>query len=203
MAGITSPEILALFSQASALNNSDQFLLHGAEGVSGNHAIKITAEAVRTYLMQGFSITIGQDGYWYIGGVSTGVKAEGVTPEFVRRSDGIYVTVDGVNYQPVAYFTDFNSQPVVNQTLTTTSINPNVLNVWGAVSSLNISLIAGTSGMINEYKMEFTVNSSSFTLQLPSSVIWQEDPVWENGYKYQVSIVDNLAIYAGWEAASS
>lgn len=203
MAGITSPEILALFSQASALNNSDQFLLHGAEGVSGNHAIKITAEAVRTYLMQGFSITIGQDGYWYIGGQSTGVKAEGVTPIFERRSDGFYVSTDGgATYQVVAYYTDFKDK-VVNHTNTTISIKPNVLNVWGAVNSLNIGFIAGSSGDENEYKLQFNVASDNFTLTLPDGVVWQDTPLWENGKTYQVSVLNNMALYAGWEVATT
>lgn len=91
----------------------------------------------------------------------------------------------------------------VQQTNTTATIVPNVLNVWGAVSSLNISFVEGQAGADNEYKLQFQVNSSSFTLTLPSGVIWATEPTWENGFIYQVSIQNNLAIYAGWEAASS
>ena len=196
---VTSPEILALFSQASAVANSDQFLLHGAEGVGGNNAVKVTAEKVKAYLLTGVAVTIGQDGYWYIGGQSTGVKAEGVTPEFERRSDGFYVSTDGgETYQVLAYFTDFNDK-VVNHTNTTVSIKPNVLNVWGAVNSLNISFTAGNSGDENEYKLQFKVNSNSFTLTLPNGVKWIEEPEWEVGYTYQVSVLNGLALGAGWE----
>ena len=179
---VTSQELLALFSQASAVANSDQFLLHGAEGVGGNNAVKVTAEKVKAYLLTGVAVTIGQDGYWYIGGQSTGVKAEGVTPLFERRSDGFYVSTDGgETYQVLAYFTDFNDK-VVNHTNTTVSIKPNVLNVWGAVNSLNISFTAGNSGDENEYKLQFKVNSNSFTLTLPNGVKWVEEPEWEVGY---------------------
>lgn len=196
---VTSQELLALFSQASAVANSDQFLLHGAEGVSGNHAVKVTAEKVKAYLLTGVVVTIGQDGYWYIGGQSTGVKAEGVTPLFERRSDGFYVSTDGgETYQVLAYFTDFNDK-VVNHTNTTISIKPNVLNVWGAVNSLNISFTAGDSGDENEYKLQFKVNSNSFTLSLPNGVKWIEEPEWEAGYTYQVSVLNGLALGAGWE----
>lgn len=196
---VTPNEILALFSQASAVANSDQFLLHGAEGVSGNHAVKITAEKVKAYLLGGVAVTIGEDGYWYIGGQSTGVKAEGITPMFERRSDGFYVSTDGgETYQVLAYFTDFNDK-VVNHTNTTVSIKPNVLNVWGAVNSLNISFTAGNSGDENEYKMQFKVNSNSFTLTLPNGVKWIEEPEWESGYTYQVSVLNGLALGAGWE----
>lgn len=196
---VTSPEILALFSQASAVANSDQFLLHGAEGVGGNNAVKVTAEKVKAYLLTGVVVTIGEDGYWYIGGQSTGVKAEGVTPLFERRSDGFYVSTDGgETYQVLAYFTDFNDK-VVTHTNTTVSIKPNVLNVWGAVNSLNISFTAGNSGDENEYKLQFKVNSNSFTLTLPSGVKWIEEPDWESGYTYQVSVLNGLALAAGWE----
>lgn len=91
----------------------------------------------------------------------------------------------------------------VQQTNTTAIIVPYVLNVWGAVGSLNISFVEGQAGADNEYKLQFQVNSSSFTLTLPSGVIWASEPTWENGFIYQVSIQNNLAIYAGWEAASS
>ena len=196
---VTSQELLALFSQASAVANSDQFLLHGAEGVSGNHAVKVTAEKVKAYLLTGVVVTIGQDGYWYVGGQSTGVKAEGVTPMFERRSDGFYVSTDGgETYQVLAYFTDFNDK-VVNHTNTTVSIKPNVLNVWGAVNSLNISFTAGNSGDENEYKLQFKVNSNSFTITLPNGVKWIEEPEWESGYTYQVSVLNGLALGAGWE----
>ena len=196
---VTPNEILAAFSQASAVANSDQFLLHGAEGVSGNHAVKVTAEKVKAYLITGVAVTIGQDGYWYIGGQSTGVKAEGVTPLFERRSDGFYVSTDGGStYQVVAYFTDFAPKKV-SQTATTTSISPNVLNVGGTVNSLTVSFISGSSTSENEYKMQFKVGSGNFTLTLPSGTKWIEQPDWEVGYTYQVSVLNGLAVGAGWE----
>ena len=91
---------------------------------------------------------------------------------------------------------------VVNQTALSVAVNPNVLNVWSsAISSLAVTFNAGSSGRPNEYMLEFTVSGSSFTLTLPSNVRWAEEPEWQEGYSYQVSILNNLAIYAGWEAA--
>jgi hypothetical protein len=52
MSNITSQEVLALFSQAAAVNNGDQFLIH-ATGAGGNNAVKVTAEVVRAYLLHG------------------------------------------------------------------------------------------------------------------------------------------------------
>ena len=78
-----------------------------------------------------------------------------------------------------------------------------MLNVWGAVSSLAISFNAGGDGRVNEYMLEFTVASDNFNLALPSSVRWSEEPEWVNGNTYQVSIENNLALYAEWEAATT
>lgn len=98
---------------------------------------------------------------------------------------------------------DTNRQtPVTAQTQTTVTILPNVLNKWeSGVAALNITLGTGTAGVVNEYMMEFTVavtGSAVFALTLPSSVRWLEEPEWENGTTYQVSIVNNLAIAAAW-----
>ena len=91
----------------------------------------------------------------------------------------------------------------VAQTSSNVTISPNVLNVWSMpLSSLTVALKAGNAGLEAEYKLEFTVTGNSFTLALPSSVRWLEEPEWEDGYIYQVSILDNLALYAGWEAAT-
>lgn len=201
---VTAAEILSAFSQGASITNNDQILLHSAAGVSGNNAVKVTAEVLRLYLLQGFDVTIGQDGYWYIGGQRTNMKAEGVTPEFSRRSDGIYVSVDhGTTWTAVAYFSDFQSSSVVQQTQTNVNILPNVLNVWGSVQELSIGFIAGAAYNENEYKLQFTVSGSSFTLDLPNGVVWDEQPTWEAGKTYQVSVLNNLALYAGWEAATS
>ena len=93
------------------------------------------------------------------------------------------------------------SPRVVQQTATSVNIDPNVLNLWGSVGSLNILLATAQTGRMNEYMMQFTVGSADFALSLPSDVRWVEEPTWEQGSTYQVSIVNNLAIYAGWEEA--
>ena len=76
-----------------------------------------------------------------------------------------------------------------------------ILNVWGAVTSLTISLAAGAAEVVNEYMMQFTVSGTAFTLSLPSGIRWTEEPEWEDGATYQVSIVNNLAVAAEWEAS--
>ena len=83
-------------------------------------------------------------------------------------------------------------------------ILPDVLNKWGTIESLTIGSFQGAQeGCVNEYMLEFTVRGDNFTLTLPEGVHWVSDPTWENGYTYQVSIVNNLAVFAGWEVQTN
>lgn len=101
------------------------------------------------------------------------------------------------------YFMDQSEATVVHHTETTASITPRDLHAWGGVQSLEVSFVNGTPGCENEYKLEFTVSGDNFTISLPAGVRWIEEPEWQDGWTYQVSILNNLAIYAGWEAAQS
>lgn len=84
------------------------------------------------------------------------------------------------------------------------SILPNVLNKWGTIKSLTIDSFQGAQeGYVNEYMLEFTVSGNNFTLTLPEGVRWVEEPTWKDGYTYQVSIVNNLAVFAGWEVQTN
>ena len=96
-----------------------------------------------------------------------------------------------------------NKATIVNQTASSASISPNVLNVWGVVSSLSITFAAGAAGEVNEYRFQFTCPFNAATaLTLPSQIRWANDDALDPkpGYTYQVSVENNLAIYAGWEA---
>lgn len=92
---------------------------------------------------------------------------------------------------------------IVPQTETDVEISPNVLNVWGSVEALTIAFAGGTSGQVNEYMLQFVVDGDSFELILPNGVRWVEEIEFEDGMTYQVSIVNDLAVAAGWEAASA
>ena len=83
-------------------------------------------------------------------------------------------------------------------------ILPNVLNKWENIKSLTIHSFQGAQeGCVNEYMLEFTVSGDNFILTLPDGIRWIGEPTWENGYTYQVSIVNNLAVFAGWEAQTN
>lgn len=193
---VTEADVLGVFTQVAAIKNADQFLIITANQDGTVSATKITAELVRAYLNEGFTVTVGADGYLYIGGVKTQALVAGVTPQLERGVDGIYCSTDnGETWEAVAYFSDFSKYIKVTQSSTQAQISPNVQNVWGSVSSLSVSLASGASGQVNEYLLEFTPSTSSFTLSLPNTVSWMEEPRWQSGKTYQVSIVDGLATF--------
>lgn len=108
-------------------------------------------------------------------------------------SDG-YICIGGERTQTI-----MGNTPMLIQTSSPISIKPNVLNVWNAPqTSLTVGFNEGDSNSVNEYMLQFTVSGSNFTLNLPNTVKWIEDIEWENGYTYQVSILNNLAVCAGW-----
>lgn len=171
---LTAAEVLELFDQVAAIKNSDQILLIKANQNGTVSASKITAETLKAYLDSGHEITIGNDGYFYIGGVKTNVEVQG-TPIIQHSSD------------------------------TMVTIEPNKLHIWGVVSSLTLGFADGPLGQVAEYKFQFSCPANSATaLTLPNGVKWMNDDNLEPepNWTYQVSIVNNLAIYAGWEAAN-
>lgn len=104
MENITPQQFLNLFQVVGAITNSDQILLHSAEG---NTTTKITAELFRAYLNKGFEISVSDDGFLMIGGSKTQSKAEGITPILRRGTDGIEYSKDkGQSWETVAKFTD-------------------------------------------------------------------------------------------------
>ena len=104
MGDITPRQLLNLFQVVGAITNSDQILLHSAEG---NTTTKITAELFRAYLNKGFEISVSDDGFLMIGGSKTQSKVEGVTPILRRGTDGIEYSKDkGQSWETVAKFTD-------------------------------------------------------------------------------------------------
>ena len=108
--------------------------------------------------------------------------------------------LSGVKQSVADWFGQPPLTPKETETATTKLITPNVLHVWAdPIASLAITFGDEVAGMMNEYMMEFTVGSASFAMTLPNGVIWGEEPDWQQGYRYWVSISDNLAIAYGWE----
>lgn len=99
-----------------------------------------------------------------------------------------------------------SAETVITKTVqSVTGILPGPLYIWSQpVTTLLVDKAAGKSGRQNEYKLQFTVSGDTFTLTgtLVEGVRWIDEPDWEDGYTYQVSIMNGLAITAGWEPAT-
>lgn len=199
---LTQAEVLAVFTQVGAIKNSDQFLIITANQNGTVSATKVTAELVRAYLNADFEITVSNDGFLVIGGTKTQHQVAGVTPILQRATNGIQCSTDnGQTWSYIAYFSDFGAENIVEQTADTVSIRPNVLNVWNSDKTLlNISFTAGSQGVVNEYMIQFQCGSTPTTLILPEQVRWvDEEPLeCEANHVYQVSILNGMAVGAGW-----
>ena len=80
----------------------------------------------------------------------------------------------------------------------TKELKPNTFYKFGECSSLTITLAAEKPGILNEYMFEFACSPSiATTFNNIPGVVWQngEPLVPEAGYKYQVSIVNNMGVY--------
>ena len=81
---------------------------------------------------------------------------------------------------------------------TTLALTPNVMHVWGEVTSLDLTLAPNTEqDVLAEYCFQFTSPAgTATTLTLPNTVKWVSGviPVVKAGKTYQVSIVNNVAV---------
>lgn len=104
---------------------------------------------------------------------------------------------DGNGAAPASLLTRNYGMPVVEQTEATVTIQPDVLNKWGEVASLTIDFAAGSEGYAHEYCMEFISGATATTLSLPEAVRFPEEPTIEANTRYQISVVNNIALIAG------
>ena len=115
-------------------------------------------------------------------------------------------SINAVSGKAVAnYVAEAIDTPVVNHTETTVEITPNVLNVWGEVAELNITLAAGKEGVANEYIIQFTSGNNPTILVLPSEIKWYNDktPVIADNMVYQISILNGLAVFLYFKKATT
>ena len=144
--------------------------------------------------------------------IPTSIRCGGMSIRFINsynkyvqyRYTGIETTGNPNPFLDIANWRCTDVTIISESTEVKESILPNELNKWGKIKSLTINSFKGAQEeYVNEYMLEFTVSGDNFTLTLPEGVRWVEEPTWENGYTYQVSIVNNLAVFAGWEAQTN
>ena len=105
--------------------------------------------------------------------------------------------------------TMYKGVPIVSQSGDAT-ISPNTWNIWQSVAT-NLTITKGNdiSGIVNEYIIRLTLGSSwvegtntitfnGFTLEWNGG----SAPTWTAGHIYEISIVDNIALWADITPAS-
>lgn len=91
----------------------------------------------------------------------------------------------------------YKGVPIVSQTGDAT-IAPNVLNVWGEVTSLNITKGNSIDGITNLYIIRFVAGENLQVSFIGFDLLWYggSEPTWKAGSTYEINIVDNLALWA-------
>lgn len=82
----------------------------------------------------------------------------------------------------------------------TFTLPPNQYHTWGEISSLTLTLGAGTSGQANGYWFSFDSGDTATTLSLPETV--KTDIVVEPNMHYECSIVGNYMTFSEWEVSA-
>ena len=103
-------DIASQLSTASRLViSTDFFWVYTASGLQ----VKIPAEFVRAYLVNGVKPSINANGNWEIDGEDLGVVAKGVTPKFRGGNEGIEVSYDnGSTWSMLALYTSMS--PIIS-----------------------------------------------------------------------------------------
>lgn len=98
----------------------------------------------------------------------------------------------------------YKGVPIVSQAGDTT-ISPNVLNVWGEVTSLNITKGNDIEGITNLYLIRFVAGENLQVSFTGFDLLWYGGsiPTWNAGSTYEINIVDNLALWAEFTPSAS
>ena len=91
---------------------------------------------------------------------------------------------------------------VVPQAAAAAVIEPGVLNVWGEMAELSIDFAPGKEGHAGEYCAEWVSGETPTVLSLPETVRFPEEPTIEANMRYQLSVVNSIALIAGVSAAA-
>jgi hypothetical protein len=98
--------------------------------------------------------------------------------------------------------------PRVEMTAASAAIEPNKFYVWPMMDSLDLTLGAEQSGVMNRYLFQFRNPKAGLTmLTLPDDITWSEDteldengmPVMEAAAFYRIEIIEGLASLKKWK----
>jgi hypothetical protein len=86
---------------------------------------------------------------------------------------------------------------------TAETIQPNKYYSFGEVAELTIEFAEGVAEKVNEYMFGFVSGETATVLTLPSSVKWANEITVEPNKRYEISIVDNIALWCAVDLAVS
>lgn len=115
---------------------------------------------------------------------------------YIQYNDAGYIQASIKNFASSEYAK--TGYPIQSTSDTTISMNPNVYyKISGTPTAITLTFNSKSTTNMEEYLIEFTTSSSGCTLAVPSSVKWMngEAPSLEVSSTYQISIVNNLAVY--------
>lgn len=124
-------------------------------------------------------------------GKTIGVVENGRVVEYWWQQNGFVKKVSDVSI-------------VDHKTASSVEIRSNVLNVWGEVTSLKITKGAEIGGIVNNYMIRFTAGASGTDMDvqfIDFAIQWYggSQPDWVAGNTYEISIVDDIALWAEFE----
>lgn len=104
--------------------------------------------------------------------------------------------------------------PIVNPTVTSdaVTIQPNVWNVLtSAIADLTVTKGTDATDVVSEYMIKFVIDSNydaddnQIAFSGWTNLTWAggDVPTWAAGNTYEISIVDNIAVYTEIESAAS
>lgn len=86
---------------------------------------------------------------------------------------------------------------------TTFTLTTNTLHKWDEVTELTLTLGDENPGVVNEYLIQFTSGAIPTVLTLPKDIKWSTPLKISKNKIYQISIVDNLATFAEFNALNT
>lgn len=86
---------------------------------------------------------------------------------------------------------------VATELTSSVELQPNVMHVLPNVgTSLSVTLAAATdNAIVNEYMLEFDTRQTAPSVSFPSAVVFPVGMVVSPNKRYQISIIDNVALY--------
>ena len=80
-------------------------------------------------------------------------------------------------------------------TIGTSILEPNKMYDFGVADTLTVVFDEGLTGKVNEYLFSFISGETATVLTLPSTVKWVNELTVEPNKRYEISVVDNVALW--------